>query len=339
MVEELPYIPTEIVNVIAYFTESSAGLAFIQTSKTYYKALSQYKITYFKQHQLEQINKNNTVMIDGKQYYGSAKGFYCNDCSCFLKKKDIINKHYISCHQNKSLICEHCDSPKPYHKVRDKQVKKKECIFRKFSCHYCKKSYHHVEHNSEKCPEKDTRCIHCDKNYKLKEIPTHDCNYKCNKCHQQIDYQTLYYHNEICPERIVDCNYCNKSYKVNNLESSKEHYLECKLRCVYCKKYIHKKDWNSHRDICSIECIKCNKSILRKDQTTHKYDCLRLSIHCELCNAYYSPNKKDSAEKHNQFCRSVCFKCGKFYKYNHVCDPSIVRVYDHIAECFAYYKE
>ena len=132
MTEELPYIPSEIVNIIAHYSDGSAGLAFIQTSKTYYKTLSLNKITYLKQYQLEQINKNKTVMVDGKQYYGNATGFYCNDFSCFLIKKDKLKKHYMGCHKNKPLICEHCDSPKPYHKVRDKKVKKKNVFFESF---------------------------------------------------------------------------------------------------------------------------------------------------------------------------------------------------------------
>jgi len=339
MTEELPYMPTEIVNVIAHFTEGIAGLAFIQTSKTYYKALSQNKIEYFKQHQLDQINKNKTVVVDDKQYYGSPTGFYCNDCSCFLIKKDSIKKHYMGCHKNKPLICEHCDAPKPYHRVFDKTIKNKKCIFQMFSCHHCKKSYHHIEHDSDKCPEKDTFCNHCGKTVKLKYIPSHDCNYNCDQCRQKIDYQTRNNHYSSCPEQLEYCYYCHKKYKKNNSTSRGEHDQICKSKCDYCLKMIPNNQYRDHRINCTIECIKCKQMVHIKHRKIHKYDCLEASIDCELCGANYKPNNQVSTEKHNEYCRSVCFKCSKFYKYKHVCDPSIVRVYDHDADCFCFYKE
>jgi len=211
MTEELSYIPYEIVNIIAHFTEGIAGLAFIQTSKTYNKTLNKNKITYFKQCQLEKINKIETIIINGKQYYGNNSKFYCYDCSCLLVKKDSIKTHVLKCRKNKPLICEHCDSPKPFHQITKKNLK--ECIFQTFSCHYCRNTYHYVEHDSNNCPDKYILCLHCDKEYKSKEISTHNCNFLCYKCNEKIDYQNLYSHQHTtCPEQRIRCSDCHSSY-------------------------------------------------------------------------------------------------------------------------------
>ena len=56
----------------------------------------------------------------------------------------------------------------------------KQCFFQKFLCKYCNISYYHFEHYSEECPEKNTLCKHCNKTFKLKDIPSHDCNLLIN---------------------------------------------------------------------------------------------------------------------------------------------------------------
>lgn len=334
MEEELPYIPNEIVNVIAHFTEGSAGLSFLQTSRTYYQRLIPKKITYFKQHQLDLILQKESIMIEGKQYYGSATGLYCNECSCFLMKQGSIKTHPLKCHRNKPLICEHCESPKPFHKT----FQKKTCGFKQFNCGHCKKRYYYFEHDPYNCPGKKTYCDHCNKQFKLKDLPGHDCTFVCHMCNQKIDCKEKYNHSSKCPELITNCRFCRKSYKVNNPESKATHEENCKSKCNYCQKMIHNKSWDYHIANCTIECEKCKQPVHIKQEKIHKYDCREAMIGCELCSSSYKPNNKTSTDKHNQFCRSVCFKCGKFYKYNHVCDPTISRSYDWGADCFCYYK-
>ena len=177
MAEELPYIPNEIVNIIAHFTEGSAGLAFSRTSRIYYYALYHNKITYLKQFQLDQINKNKTVIVDGKQYYGSATGFYCYDCSCFLIKTESKKKHHMRCHKRVPLICDDCGSPHKYHKTFTGI-----CAFSKVRCGQCDRLYLNYIHNSRICPRREVYCKSCSRRYLLVCLEQNDKESFICKC-------------------------------------------------------------------------------------------------------------------------------------------------------------
>lgn len=305
MEQDLPYIPNEIVDLIASFAKGSAGLTFSQSSTHYYKLLNKNKIDYFKQYQLELIEQKHTILIEGQKYYGTINNYYCNDCCCLLKKPDSMLTHPLKCHKNKPLICEYCDSPKPFHKIRNK----KDCVFRKFNCHHCKKRHAYVEHESNTCSERIISCNLCYKDYKQKVYNCHDCFYTCHSCGLKIPGKERHHHDFNCPE--------------------------AKICCVYCYKTIKRKDHEQHiKNRCEVQCEECGQMVEPKKIKIHAYDCPEASINCGFCDEMYHPNKKN--DPHHFICKSICFKCGCIYQGSHVCHPSIKRIYNPIKNGFCY---
>ena len=138
--ENVPYIPKEIVDMIANYAEGSAGLSFMQSSKYYDKVLHSKRIQYYIQYQKEIINKRYSITINQKTYYCVLNKIYCQDCSCKLKDKSTIISHQMICSNNKSMICEYCDSPRIFHRTCKKI--KNQCAFAIFSCPHCQDISH-----------------------------------------------------------------------------------------------------------------------------------------------------------------------------------------------------
>lgn len=178
--EELPYIPKEIVDIIANFAEGSTGLGFIQSSKYYNTMLSENIVDYFKQYQLELINQKYTIIVNGIPHYGTKDVYYCYDCSSPLNKKKTIAKHSLKCHKRQPLICTSCDSPRRYHRVCE--TDKRTCAFMRFYCCQCDESYYHFEHNSRTCPERVIYCKGCSSRHKLKNLEKHKTIKYCYIC-------------------------------------------------------------------------------------------------------------------------------------------------------------
>lgn len=182
MAEELPYIPTEIVNIIAQYTEGSSLRAFYKTSKFYYNFLNHEMTTYMKQSQLETIKKKHVVTINDKIYYGNQYIVYCYECGIGINRKKNITHNCKNYSNKKPLICIDCESPRHYHKSF-----KGKCAFSKFNCGQCGGEYYNYEHDSRTCSKRIVCCSSCRNRYRLEQVINYkEYKYIC-KCNSIID--------------------------------------------------------------------------------------------------------------------------------------------------------
>lgn len=158
-------------------------------------------------------------------------------------------------------------------------------IFDHYKCFYCNWTGNQLDLNRhlQHCPESLIECTECKKTIKKKNMNDHKQNcdwfYKCNFCHEYIEYYKYQSH----LQRLHDakfCIYCNDIFL--NIHISDHITHECKFRPIQCKYCItvydaidEKKHLKSH-----LESMKkhMNSSFNQYNNIKHQYQILKKEI-------------------------------------------------------------
>ena len=249
---------------------------------------------------VEEKLKNHTPIIH----------YSCDKCQKMYPSKDLLRRHVIKYHSEKTYKCDKCE--KEF--VTEKGLSTHETIKHEESCHQCDKSFTTKGRlkNHISIVHEGLKRISCDQ-CKKKLISKVDLSRHVKRFHSEKTYKC-----DMCEEKFVT------KMGLNRHKAIKHEEIGVKNKCCHiCRKQLKSRTAYNHHiirhQVPEHKCDKCEKSYhflrqLQQHVNIKHEDTSKVGVICQYCGKQYkSQNAYNYHINTHQVQKYKCDKCDKSY--------------------------